>query len=264
MDASLTYSRDGTRIAYNQSGAGPAIVLLHGGGGSRRDWHEAGYVARLQDRYAALTLDLRGHGQSDRPTDPAAYSTDKMCQDILAVADAGGARQFSIWGMSYGGKVGRYLAVRSKRVTALIMMGTPLGPGVSGARRQKALEFCAHWSPLVQTLQAGRLGPGELSTEDRETWARLHVPSMLGWVRAMLDWPAIVPAQFRCPALWLIGSEDRPAMESLRTYGPALCRSRVQVRVEGGLDHEQVFDEVDRVLPVMLGFMASVHAEVQR
>jgi pimeloyl-ACP methyl ester carboxylesterase len=261
MAASLTCSRDGTRIAYDRSGAGPAIVLLHGGGGSRQDWHEAGYVTRLQDRYTALTLDLRGHGQSDRPDKPIAYTTDKLCQDILAVADACGVRHFAIWGMSYGGKVGRYLAVRSQRVTALIMMGTPLGPGVSGARRQQALEFRAHWSPLVQALQAGTLDLDALSSKDRETWDRLHVPSMLGWVRAMLDWPAIVPAQFRCPTLWLIGSEDQHAMESLHTYGPALCRSQVQVRVEQDLDHEQVFEEVDRVLPVMLGFMASVHAE---
>ena len=35
------------------------------------------------------------------------------------------------------------------------MMGTPLGPGVSGERRQQAIEFCAHWPPIVQAQRDG-------------------------------------------------------------------------------------------------------------
>ena len=77
---------------------------------------------------------------------------------------------------------------------------------------------------------------------------------MLGWVRAMLDWPAVEPADFRCPTLWLIGSEDQYAMDSLREREASLSGSRVQVRVVEGLDHDQAFDEIDRVFPVMLAF----------
>ena len=49
MDTRFATSPDGTRIAYDGTGTGPAIVLLHGGGGTRHDWHEAGYVERLRD-----------------------------------------------------------------------------------------------------------------------------------------------------------------------------------------------------------------------
>lgn len=52
-------------------------------------------------------MDLRGHGESDLPEDPADYAINKLCQDILAVADACEVERFSLWGMSYGGKVGR-------------------------------------------------------------------------------------------------------------------------------------------------------------
>jgi pimeloyl-ACP methyl ester carboxylesterase len=257
MNTSFASSSDGTRIAYDRCGTGPAIVLLHGGGVSRRDWHEAGYVERLRDEFSVITLDLRGHGESDLPTDPAAYTPEKMGQDILAVADACGVERFTTWGMSYGGKVGRYLAVQCERVARFAMMGTPLGPGVSGQRRQQAIDFLAHWPPIIQAQRDGTLDPDALSAEDRDMLCRLHVPAMLGWVRAMLDWPAVEPADFRCPTLWLIGSEDRHAMDSLRKYEESLKGSKMQVQVVEGLDHNQAFDEIDRVFPTMLAFTKS-------
>lgn len=80
---------------------------------------------------------------------------------------------------------------------------------------------------------------------------------MLGWVRAMLDWPTVEPADFRCPILWLVGSEDRHAMASIEEYEESLQGSRVQVHIVEGLDHEQVFTEIDRVFPIMLAFTQS-------
>jgi len=251
---SFASSLDGTQIAYDQSGTGLAIVLLHGGGVTRQDWHNIGYVQRLQESFSVVTMDLRGHGESDRPTDPSRYTTAKLCQDILAVVDACGIERFVLWGMSYGGKVGRYLAVRSERVTKLVLIGTPLGSSVSGERRQQALDFLAHWRPIVQSQQAGTLDPCTLPASDRDTLSRLHVPSMLGWVRAMLDWPAVEPAHLRCPTLWLIGAEDRHALNSLREYRQALPGSNVQVHLADGLDHDRAFDEIEKVFPRMLAF----------
>jgi pimeloyl-ACP methyl ester carboxylesterase len=68
---SYTLSADGSLIAYQQTGNGPAILLLHGGGGSRRDWQEAGYTAILQEHFTVVAMGLRGHGESYLPTDPA-------------------------------------------------------------------------------------------------------------------------------------------------------------------------------------------------
>ena len=209
----------------------------------RQEWHEAGYVRRLRDNFTVITVDLRGHGESGLPTDPAAYTTDKMGQDILAVADACGVERFIIWGMSYGGKVSRYLAVQSERVAKLILMGTPLGLGVSGELRQDAIDFCAHWPPIVQAQRDGTLDLDSLSQDDQDVLRRINVPVVLAWVRAMLDWPAIEPADFRCPTLWLVGSEDRHAMASIKEYEESLKGSRVQVHVVEILDHEQVFAE---------------------
>ncbi len=257
MNTSFAHSPDGTLVAYDQCGRGPAILLLHGGGGQRQEWHEAGYVRLLQDDFTVITIDLRGHGESGLPTDPAEYTTDKMGQDILAVADACRIERFTIWGMSYGGKISRYVAVQSERVAKFIMMGTPMGLGVSGERRQEAIDFCEHWPPVLQAQRDGTLDLDSLSQHDRDILHHLNVPVMLGWVKAMLEWPVIVPVDFRCPTLWLIGSEDRHAMINLKEYEESLRGSKVRVHIVEGLDHNQVFDEVDRVLPTMLDFTKS-------
>ena len=57
-----------------------------------------------------------------------------------------------------------------------------------------------------------------LSQGDLDFVQNQNVPVMLGWVRAMLDWPLIEPADFRCPTLWLIGSEDPYAMTTYKEY----------------------------------------------
>jgi pimeloyl-ACP methyl ester carboxylesterase len=180
-----------------------------------------------------------------------------MGQDILAVADACGVDHFVIWGMSYGGKISRYLAVQSERVEKFIMMGTPMGMGVSGERRQQAEDFCALWSPIVTAQRNGEMDVSSLSQDDLDFVQNQNVPVMLGWVRAMLDWPLIEPGDFRCPTLWLIGSEDPYAMVTYKEYKEALKGSRVQFQIIEGLDHDQAFDEIDRVFSIMLDFTKS-------
>lgn len=258
MDTLFAQSADGTRIAYDRRGRGPAILLVHGGGGSRQDWHEAGYVDRLlQEGFSVISLDLRGHGQSDRPTEPAEYAADKMGQDVLAVADANDAGRFVIWAMSYGGRVSRALAARSERVTKLVLMGTPLGEAVSSQIRQEVLEFCAHWPPILKGLAEGTVERDDLPQEDRETLEHLDVPVVMAWGRAMIDWPDVGPADLRCPTLWLVGSEDEPAMASARENEASLAGSRVQLHIVEGLDHDQLFSEVEQVWPLLLEFTNS-------
>lgn len=257
MKTLFANSPDGIRIAYDRSGTGPAIVLIHGGGSSRQDWHEEGYVGRVQKDYTVITLDLRGHGESDLPTDSVDYNIDKMEQDILSVADACGVEHFIIWGMSYGGKIGRYLASQSERVAKIILMGTPMGPGASGELRHQIENSCMRWPLILQAQRDGTLDLDSLSEADREFLLNFNIPVILAWGQAMLDWPSIEPADFKCPTLWLVGSEDQQAMDSIRKYEQCLKGSRIQLHIVKGLNHLQVFEKIDRVLPTMLAFTKS-------
>ena len=157
MNTLFANSPDSVRIAFDRSGTGPALVLIHGGGSNRQEWHEAGYVGRLREHFTVITLDLRGHGESGLPTEPADYTIDKMMQDVLAVADACEVECFTIWGFSFGGRVGRYMATQSERVAKIILMGTPLGLGISREFRQYIEDFCVHWPPILQAQSDGVL-----------------------------------------------------------------------------------------------------------
>jgi pimeloyl-ACP methyl ester carboxylesterase len=259
MDTRFATSPDSTRIAFDVNGAGTPILLLHGGGGSRRDWHETGYIARLQDEFTVIPIDLRGHGESDKPADPACYSSEKMSQDILAVADACGIDQFILCGFSFGGKVSRPLAAGCDRLSKLIMLGNPLGPGVSGEFRQFVLDFRARWESVVK-IAGDPFDSMSLSAKDQEDIQQLSfpgylLPSVLAWSTAMLDWESVTPADIRCPSLWLIGSENDKAMETYHRYKDEIPSSKVQVHIMDGMSHEQEFNNIEQVLPIILSFI---------
>lgn len=261
MDTRFAASLDSTRIAFDVSGAGTPILLLHGGGGSRADWHTGGYVALLKDEFTVIALDLRGHGESDKPRDPACYSTLKMGQDILAVADAFGVERFILCGYSFGGNVSRYLAASSDRVAKLVMLGNRLGTGVSGEFRQFVFDLRDRWAATVEAA-ADDFDPGSLSARDQEEIRQLSfpgelLPAVLAFSTAMLNWDTVTPANILCPALWLVGSENKNAMDSFREYQEELCDSRVQVRIFEGMTHEQEFANIEQVLPCILSFLRS-------
>jgi pimeloyl-ACP methyl ester carboxylesterase len=259
MTTSFATSPDSTRIAFDVSGAGTPILLLHGGGSQRFEWHEAGYVDRLKDEFTVITVDLRGHGESDKPTDPAMYTTDKMGEDILAVADACNARHFLVCGFSFGGNVSRYLASCSGRIAKLVMLGNRLGTGVSGEFRRMVLDFRERWTSVVKNAGIS-FDPKLLSTKDQEDIRQFSFPGetlpyVLAWSTAMLEWGTVTPKDLLCPSLWIIGTANTNALAGYKEYEKELAYSRVQVRLFEGMTHEQEFKNIEQVLPVILEFI---------
>ena len=257
MNTSFVVSPDGTQIAYDVTGEGSAIILLHGGWNTRQNWHDVGYVKQLKDNFKVIAIDIRGNGESDKPTDSSDYTTEKICQDILAVADACDIEQFTIWGFSYGANIGRYLVAQSDRVEKFILMDIPFGLGAPGAFRRFIEEFRHHWSPILQAKSRGTLDISSLSTEDQKAWHETNIAIDAARLTAMLDWGVIEPTDLRSPTLWLVGSKNESTMASIREYEEKLKRSKVQVEIMEGSNHREVFTEIDRSLPVMLAFMSN-------
>lgn len=247
-------SRDGARIAYDVSGSGPGVVLLHGGGQTRRVWHERGYVDRLRGQFTVITVDLRGNGESDQPTTMDAYVIDRLREDVLAVADAAGAKQFVVWGFSYGANIGRYLASQSDRVLAMVYIGIPFGAATPGAFGQMILDLRAKWGPVVDDQKEGRLDLSSLSDADRAEWQRRNIPLALAWLSAMLEYKPVEPRDMRCPTLWLVGTKNEVAIESARAYEDALAGTKVSLELVDGLTHADELDRTDRVFPLELAF----------
>ena len=62
----------GVQISYKVEGEGTPLVLIHGGFGYKEMWEEMGVVESLKNQYKLISIDLRGHGLSDKPHDPSA------------------------------------------------------------------------------------------------------------------------------------------------------------------------------------------------
>ena len=101
----------GARLAVHRVGEGRPVLLLHGLFSSAQvNWIKYGHAARLAEAgVEAIMPDLRAHGQSDAPHDPAAYPHDVLVRDALAVVTALGLTDFDLGGFSLGART----AVRS-------------------------------------------------------------------------------------------------------------------------------------------------------
>ncbi|MEY4966684.1 MAG: hypothetical protein RL274_2267 [Pseudomonadota bacterium] len=122
---------DGTQLAFERLGAEntterPAIVLVHGFGSSRsQNWKSTGWYGGLTEAgFSILAMDCRGHGDSGKPHDEAAYGHDHMADDVLAVMDAAGVNEALLCGYSMGGFIGlRLLASHPERIRKLALAG---------------------------------------------------------------------------------------------------------------------------------------------
>src|SRR5215467_2211963 len=99
----MNLNRDGANLHYEIHGSGPAILLSHGYSATLEMWR--GQIAPLSQRHQLILWDMRGHGQTDSPDDPSAYSEDATVEDMAALLDnaKAGADRAIVGGLSLGG-----------------------------------------------------------------------------------------------------------------------------------------------------------------
>ena len=102
----------------------PALIFLHGFPESHRTWREI--ARRLQDHLLLVMPDQRGFAGSDLPQDVEDYSTDKLIDDIFALADALSLENFALVGHDWGGAIAWGAALRGDpRLTRLGIINAP-------------------------------------------------------------------------------------------------------------------------------------------
>ena len=118
--------KEGVKIHYEVAGDGPALILTHGYSSTGEMW--AGQIDPLSRHFKVVTWDMRGHGRSDYPEDPAAYSEAATVADMAALLDAVGAKDAIVGGLSLGGYMSlAFHATHPERTRALLIIDT--GPG---------------------------------------------------------------------------------------------------------------------------------------
>ena len=142
----------GVRIAADSWGrSGDRVVLLlHGGGQTRHAWKGTGEVL-ANAGYRAVSLDARGHGDSDWAAD-GDYSTDAMVDDLVSVVAALGDPEPVLVGASMGGGVS-LSAVGESRVMARALVLVDTAPRIEAEGAQRILDFMAQKPEGFESLE---------------------------------------------------------------------------------------------------------------
>jgi pimeloyl-ACP methyl ester carboxylesterase len=128
MDADAVVMRvalsTGVMLPYVSVGASSAmpVLLLHAWGESRRSFDRL--IPALAGGVRAVALDLRGHGEADKP--PTGYALTEASEDVVAFMDAVGLGSAVLLGSSSGGYLAQQVAVTyPQRVAGLMLVGSP-------------------------------------------------------------------------------------------------------------------------------------------
>jgi pimeloyl-ACP methyl ester carboxylesterase len=205
--------RDGVRIGYEIAGSGPALLLTHGFTGSSADF--AKNVDALARENTVITWDLRGHGRSDCPVDPAAYSVPLCVADMAALLDVAGAARAVLAGHSLGGFLSlEFQLAQRARVAGLILIDT--GPGY---RKE---EPRAGWNKRAE----GFAREFEAKGDERALGLARAARGILAQhdARVLESLPAIA-----VPTLVVVGEHDTPFLAGSRYMAEKIPGAKLEV-----------------------------------
>ena len=257
-------NRDGVDIYYEVHGSGPPLLLTHGYSSTSQMWQ--GQIAALSRHHKLVLWDMRGHGRSDYPDHPSAYSEALTVADMAAVLDAVGADSAIVGGLSLGGYMSlAFYRAHPERVRALLIIDT--GPGFKKDEARDA------WNK--RALETGdrfeREGLGALKSASRERSEASHrdASGLARAARGMLTQRdarviELLP-NIRVPALVVVGADDAPFLAA-SDYMAAKIPGAAKVVIPAAghavnIDQPQAF--IDAVLPFLDGLNAVPERLVQ-
>jgi pimeloyl-ACP methyl ester carboxylesterase len=202
-------ARPAGEIHYQVTGeTGPALLLTHGYGATSAMF--APNAVALAVGHRVVTWDLRGHGRSGYPADPADYSAANALADMAALLTELGADRAVLGGHSLGGYLSLDFALTfPERVSALVLIGT--GPGFRNDAARDDWNRRAHRTAarLAERGLAGLGSSAELhSGEHRDATGLVHAATQTLTQRdaSVIDG---LP-RLDVPTLVVVGAEDKP------------------------------------------------------
>lgn len=197
--------RDGARLAYQETGAGLLLILIHGHMSRGSRWAKSGFAGRLAARgYRVIMPDLRAHGDSARPHDPAAYPPDVLADDGLALVDHLGLGDYDLVGHSLGGRTAIRMLVRGAAPRRAVSIGQGLEAIAHTAERTV-------WARMFFSgCGTGTFEPGSDEHEQEESLlaAGGDPKALLLALDSWVETSAAELAAITVPVLVVTGAED--------------------------------------------------------
>jgi pimeloyl-ACP methyl ester carboxylesterase len=248
-------SADGTRIAVQHSGHGPALILVVGAFGDRTS--TASLSAGLTDYFTVYEYDRRGRGDSGNQAD---YAIERETEDLAAVIDSTGGPA-AVFGHSSGGALALETAARGQGVSRLVVYEPPYYPdgptdhladelaemSATGRDSEAAERFLALVGTPAQVLEQMKAGP---------YWAHMQAYALTLPYELRLGNNGTVPrgrfGHITAPTLALAGGQSgEPARHVAEAIASAIPNGHA--RVLAGQGHG-VADEV--LIPLLTDFLA--------
>ncbi|WP_174278605.1 alpha/beta fold hydrolase [Sphingomonas bacterium] len=227
-DPAFFTSWDGVRLAWREMGEGRPVMLLHGFfSNAWTNWIRYGHAATLAARgFRVIMPDLRGHGDSAKPHDPAAYPPDALTRDGHALVAHLGLTDHDLVGYSLGARtVSRMLATgATPRRAVFAGMGLE-GLTMTGRR-------AGHFRDILTSLGRHERGSAAWLAEQFLKTTGGDAEALLGVIDTFTDTPLDVLRTFDLPIGVVSGAEDQDN-GSAADLAEALPRARY-IEVPGG------------------------------
>jgi pimeloyl-ACP methyl ester carboxylesterase len=198
-------SFDGTELAIHRMGEGRPVLLLHGlFSSAEMNWIKFGHAAKVAAAgFEAIIPDLRAHGQSAKPHDPAAYPPDVLVRDVAAVAEDLGLAEFDLAGFSLGARTAVRAVAKGLKPRRLVIAGMGL-EGLAGWERRAAFFIDA----IDRADTVKRADPAFMAAAFMKTMKVDRVAARLLLQSVEDSGPADLAA-LTMPTLVLCGDKDR-------------------------------------------------------
>src|ERR1700722_20401302 len=213
-----------------------------------------GQIEALSERHKLVLWDMRGHGQSDYPEDPAAYSEALTVADMAALLDEVGANDAIVGGLSLGGYMSlAFYRAHPARVRALLIIDT--GPGFKKDDARQAWNARAH--ATAERLEREGLAVLQSSSPERSKESHRDASGLARAARGMLtqrDARVIeVLPDIAVPSLIVVGADDTPflaASDYMAAKIPGAKKAVIPAAGQAGnIDQAQAF--IAAVLPFL-------------
>ncbi len=244
--------RDGVGIYYEVHGDGPPLLLTHGYSSTSAMWH--GQIEALARDHQLILWDMRGHGHSDYPDDPKAYSEALTVGDMAAILDIVGAKRAIIGGLSLGGYMSlAFYRAHPERTRALLIIDT--GPGF---KKDDAREtWNARALATADKLDQEGLAMLKSATRERATASHRNAKGLALAARGMLTQRDAAVMELlpniKVPSLIVVGADDTPFLAASDYMAAKIPGAQKVVIPAAGhavnIDQPQAF--VDAVVPFL-------------
>jgi pimeloyl-ACP methyl ester carboxylesterase len=195
---------DGVTLAWHELVEGRAVVLLHGlFSDADTNWIRFGHAAEIAARgFRVIMPDLRAHGASDRPHDPAAYPPDVLADDGLALIAHLGLTDYDLGGYSLGARTAVRMVARGARPGRLVISGMGLQGLVETGRRSD------HFKAVLKGLGTHERGSPEWLAEAFLKTTGGDPQALLPLLDSFVDTREAELRAIDLPTLVLCGAED--------------------------------------------------------